>query len=120
MSGDFTARQEEQRPWGCFRVQAEEPDFKVKTIIVGPGKRLSLQRHARRSEHWFIVAGQGIVTKDSDLVPLEPGQAVDIPVGTWHRMHNPSTQDLVFIEVQTGDYFGEDDIERKEDDFGRL
>jgi mannose-6-phosphate isomerase-like protein (cupin superfamily) len=107
------------RPWGRYEVLADEGDHKVKRIIVAPGKRLSLQRHRRRAEHWYGISGQGIVTVDDRQIPLGPGQAVDIPRGGLHRIHNPGTVPLVYIEVQTGDYFGEDDIERVEDDYGR-
>ena len=90
-----------------------------KSSRVSPGKRFSLQTHQRRAEHWFLVSGEGRVTLDEELITLKPGEAVDIPTGTMHRMENPGEIELSFIEVQTGDYFGEDDIERFEDDFGR-
>jgi len=111
---------EDQRPWGFFKVLSEEGDYKVKKIVVHPGQRLSLQRHDHRSEHWYVVQGNARVTRNKEEIPLAPGQAVDIPRGSWHRAKNPGQDDLVFIEVQTGDYFGEDDIERKEDDYGRI
>ncbi len=98
---------------------ADETDHKVKRIVVYPGQRLSLQRHRHRSEHWYVVSGQALVTLNDDSIPLSSGMAVDIPQGAWHRVQNPGSQDLVFIEVQTGEYFGEDDIERAEDDYGR-
>ncbi len=110
---------EDQRPWGYYQVLSDEPDHKVKRIIVHPDKRLSLQRHAHRSEHWYIIQGKAIVTLDDKQIPLMKGMSADIPRGTAHRIKNPGTDNLVFIEVQTGDYFGEDDIERLEDDFGR-
>jgi mannose-6-phosphate isomerase-like protein (cupin superfamily) len=112
--------EEDHRPWGYYRVLADEPDHKVKRIVVYPGQRLSLQRHRRRSEHWFIVQGKGAVTKDQEVIPVQSGSSVDIPRGAWHRISNPGDGVTVFIEVQTGDYFGEDDIERSEDDYGRL
>jgi mannose-6-phosphate isomerase-like protein (cupin superfamily) len=112
-------KREDHRPWGFYRVLADEPDLKVKTITVYPDKRLSLQRHHRRAEHWYVAHGSALVTRDGEEIPLEPGQAVDIPRGAWHRMRNPGDTPLVFVEVQTGDYFGEDDIERAEDDYGR-
>ena len=108
------------RPWGYYQVLADEADHKVKRIVVYPGKRLSLQRHRQRAEHWFLLAGQGIVTRDQEVITLRAGDAVDIPRGSRHRVENPELRDLAFIEVQTGDYFGEDDIERLEDDFGRI
>jgi mannose-6-phosphate isomerase len=109
----------DQRPWGNYQVLADEPDHKVKRIVVYPGKRLSLQRHRQRAEHWYLVAGRGLVTRDREEFALTAGQAVDIPRGARHRLENPGPEKVVFIEVQTGDYFGEDDIERFEDDFGR-
>jgi mannose-6-phosphate isomerase len=109
----------ELRPWGTYEVLAEAPDHKVKTITVAPGKRLSYQRHARRSEHWFIVTGTGAVVLDGVEKEIGPASVIDIPVGMAHRIANTGTEDLVFIEVQHGEYFGEDDIVRLEDDFGR-
>jgi mannose-6-phosphate isomerase len=109
----------DERPWGNYQVLADEPDHKVKRIVVYPGKRLSLQRHRQRAEHWYLIAGRGLVTRDQEKIALSAGQAVDIPRGAGHRMENPGPGDVTFIEVQTGDYFGEDDIERFEDDYGR-
>jgi mannose-6-phosphate isomerase len=109
----------DHRPWGSYEVLADATDHKVKRIVVYPGKRLSLQRHRRRSEHWYILRGQALATIDGQEISLNPGQALDIPTGTAHRIANRGTVDVTFIEVQTGDYFGEDDIERIEDDFGR-
>lgn len=113
-------REEDHRPWGYYQVISDEPDLKVKKIFVYPGKRLSLQRHKHRTEHWYIVRGKAIVTLDSNEVYLEKGMSVDISRGTLHRIMNTGTENLTFIEVQTGDYFGEDDIERVEDDYGRV
>ncbi len=112
--------EEDHRPWGYYRVLADEVDHKVKMIVVHPGQRLSLQRHRRRSEHWYIVQGNAVVTKDENDIPVQVGSSVDIPVGAWHRISNPGADNTVFIEIQTGDYFGEDDIERSQDDYGRL
>ena len=109
----------DQRPWGNYQVLADEQDHKVKRIVVYPGKRLSLQRHRQRAEHWYLIAGQGLVTRDREEISLSAGEAVDIPRGARHRLENPGPLEVVFIEVQTGDYFGEDDIERFEDDYGR-
>lgn len=113
------ALEEDRRPWGYYQVLSDEPDHKVKRIVVYPGQRLSLQRHRRRSEHWYVVSGQATVTRNQESIPVSSGTALDIPQGTWHRVENPGGQNLVFIEVQTGEYFGEDDIERAEDDYGR-
>lgn len=108
-----------QRPWGTYAVLAESSDFKVKTIEVHPGRRISYQKHAHRSEHWFVVAGQGAVTLDGRVTEVRSGDSVDIPQGAAHRVHNTGPGPLVFVEVQHGDYFGEDDIERLDDDYGR-
>jgi len=107
------------RPWGRYEVLAEYPTHKVKTIWVSPGQRLSYQRHAKRAEHWFIVTGQGEVTIDGVVRKVQPGDEVSFGIGVAHRMHNTGSEELIFVEVQTGTYFGEDDIVRIEDDFGR-
>lgn len=113
-------KREDHRPWGYYQVLSDSPDHKVKRIVVYPGKRLSLQRHRHRSEHWTIVSGTALVTRDSQEIPLNVGESVDIHLGAIHRVFNPGGEALVFIEVQMGDYFGEGDIERLEDDFGRV
>jgi mannose-6-phosphate isomerase-like protein (cupin superfamily) len=110
---------EDHRPWGYYLVLEDEPNYKVKRIVVYPGQRLSLQRHRRRAEHWLVVQGHAEVVRNDETLNLEAGQAVDIPRGAWHRVRNPGTENMAFIEVQSGDYFGEDDIERAEDDYGR-
>lgn len=97
----------------------DQPNYKVKRITVSPGHRLSYQRHARRSEHWFVVEGLARVTLDGVVHDLGPGRAIDIPKGAAHRVENPGGEELLFIEVQRGTYFGEDDILRLEDDYGR-
>lgn len=112
-------REHDERPWGSYTVLDEDAGHKVKRIVVLPGNRLSYQRHARRSEHWFVVAGQGHVTLDGIVHVVAAGHAIDIPTGAAHRIENRGTDDLVFIEVQHGSYFGEDDIVRLEDDYGR-
>jgi len=112
-------REFDRRPWGTYTVLEEAPTFKVKRIEVLPGKRLSYQKHAQRAEHWVVVAGTAKVTLDGREITVRTGEAIDIPVGTAHRVENPATDDLVFIEVQRGTYLGEDDIVRLEDDFGR-
>jgi mannose-6-phosphate isomerase-like protein (cupin superfamily) len=112
-------RSEEQRPWGFYRVLSDQNDHKVKQITVWPGKRLSLQSHQRRAEHWLIVSGQARVTLNAQYYDLEAQEAIDIPRGAAHRIQNIGQCPLVFIEVQQGEYFGEDDITRLEDDFGR-
>lgn len=112
--------EEDHRPWGYYIVLADESGHKVKRIVVDPGQRLSLQRHRHRSEHWYIIAGAGTVRNGPDEIIVKAGISVDIPRLTWHRISNSGDRPLVFIEVQTGDYLGEDDIERAEDDYGRL
>jgi mannose-6-phosphate isomerase len=109
----------EERPWGSFTVLVDDADHKVKSILVAPGQRISYQTHARRSEHWFIVRGQGSVVLDGVLHEVGPGSTIDVPQGMAHRIKNAGDEDLIFIEVQHGDYFGEDDIVRLDDDFGR-
>lgn len=107
------------RPWGRYEVLQESTSHKVKCIWVNPGKRLSYQRHKFRAEHWFIVKGSAEVTIDGVKRLVGPGDTVDFPIGVLHRIHNVGTEEVIFVEVQTGTYFGEDDIERVEDDFGR-
>ena len=110
----------EERPWGSYTVLDDQPHSKVKRLEVSPGKRLSYQRHAHRAEHWFVVAGRAVVTLDGERLEVGAGEAVDIPLGAAHRVENPTDDEpLVFVEVQTGTSFGEDDIERLEDDYGR-
>jgi mannose-6-phosphate isomerase len=110
----------DERPWGNFTVLDEGEGYKVKRIEVLPGKRLSYQKHARRAEHWFIVQGEARVTLDGNEVMLYPGEYIDIPVSAAHRIENPGEVKLIFIEAQRGDYLGEDDIVRLQDDFGRI
>lgn len=107
------------RPWGYYQILSDTADHKVKRILVVPGGTLSLQRHTRRAEHWYAVSGSGAAAIDGKVHPLSTGGAVDIPKGAAHRLENTGREDLVIIEVQTGTYFGEDDIERLEDKYGR-
>ena len=97
----------------------EGPDYKVKRITVAAQRRLSYQQHARRQEHWLVVHGTGRVTLEGKEFDVHLGTAVDVPVQAAHRIANTGTGPLVFIEVQRGDYFGEDDIVRLNDDYGR-
>ena len=110
---------ESTRPWGRYEILQESDSHKVKCIWVSPGKRLSYQRHQKRAEHWFIVAGSARITLNGVVSELNAGQTLDIGIGDLHRVENIGSDDLVFIEVQSGSYFGEDDIERIEDDYGR-
>ncbi len=109
----------EERPWGSFTVLDEGANYKVKRIEVLPGKRLSYQKHARRAEHWMIVQGTARFTLDDQELMVAIGETVDIPIGAAHRVENPGPEKLIFIEIQRGDYLGEDDIVRLSDDFGR-
>jgi mannose-6-phosphate isomerase len=108
-----------ERPWGTYMVLLNDADHKVKEITVHPGKRLSLQRHKKRDEHWFIHQGTAKVTINGVQRTLSVGQFIDIPRECVHRIENIGSDNMVFIEIQTGEYFGEDDIERLEDDHGR-
>jgi mannose-6-phosphate isomerase len=117
VTGDPT---HETRPWGEFFVLSDEATHKVKRIVVRPGQRLSYQRHQRRAEHWFVVSGRAQVTLDGVVRTVAPGEAIDIPRGAAHRIENDGVEDVVFVEVQHGDYFGEDDITRLDDDYGRV
>jgi mannose-6-phosphate isomerase len=111
----------DRRPWGSFTILDEGAGFKVKRIEVLPGKRLSYQKHRHRNEHWFVVAGTAKVTLNDETIFVETDKTIDIKIGDAHRVENPSeTEDLIFIEIQRGDYLGEDDIIRLEDDFGRI
>ena len=109
----------DRRPWGSFTVLDEGDGFKVKRIEVLPGKRLSYQKHSQRAEHWVVVQGTAKVTLDDKEIEVPAGEAIDIGVGSTHRVANTGPELLVFIEVQRGGYLGEDDIVRLQDDFGR-
>lgn len=106
-------------PWGMWEVLLEEPAYKVKRVIVLPGKRLSYQKHFKRNEHWCIIEGVALVTLDGKDILLKAGQAIDIPMEAAHRVANPEQFPLIFIEIQRGMYLGEDDIVRFTDDYGR-
>jgi mannose-6-phosphate isomerase-like protein (cupin superfamily) len=115
-----------ERPWGKYYVLVDQANHKVKRLVVNPGKRLSLQSHEHRSEHWVVVEGVGTFEIHVGDDPTEwvkqyhPEDHAYIPKRAKHRIHNKGTQDLVIIEVQCGNYTGEDDITRYEDDFGRV
>ena len=117
---DAEGRVFDERPWGTFTVLDDTMvDHKVKRIVVNPQKRLSYQRHEKRAEHWFVVSGNATAILDGAEIELSPGQSIDIQIGQAHRCENRTNVPVVFIEIQTGTYFGEDDIVRLEDDFGR-
>ena len=106
-------------PWGKWEVLLDESHYKVKRIIVDPGHRLSYQKHTRRKEHWIIVRGEAVVTLDDCTINLQQGEHIDIDFEVAHRIANYGKEPVVFIEVQQGSYFGEDDIVRLDDDYGR-
>ena len=107
------------RPWGTYTILEESSGYKIKRIVVKPGKRLSLQKHFHRSEHWVVVNGTAVVRVGEEEKLVRTNESIYIPIGDVHRLHNPGNVDLVLIEVQVGEYLGEDDIVRIEDDFKR-
>lgn len=107
------------RPWGYYKVLLETEYCKVKEITVNPHQRLSYQKHFKRSEYWTIVKGIASITLDEEMIERQPGESIHIPVTAAHRIENKANTPLIFIEVQTGTYFGEDDIIRLDDDYGR-
>jgi mannose-6-phosphate isomerase-like protein (cupin superfamily) len=111
----------QQTPWGYWQVLDDNEIYKVKKISVKPGQRLSYQKHFKREEFWIIVQGQAEVVLNGEIHRLNPGQTISIPQESLHRVGNASSssEDLIFIEIQRGEYFGEDDIVRLEDDYGR-
>ena len=110
----------EHRPWGSFTILEDGEDCKVKRLVVKPGQVLSLQLHHQRAEYWVVTQGEAKVRNGDEEFLLPAGQSTYIPVETMHRLENPGTEDVHIIEVQVGDYFGEDDIERFEDIYGRV
>jgi mannose-1-phosphate guanylyltransferase/mannose-6-phosphate isomerase len=116
---EVTAGREVFRPWGSYDSLESRPGFQVKRLAVLPGAVLSLQLHHRRAEHWVVVAGTARITRDDEIFELKPNQHTFIPVGCRHRIENVGTELLEIIEVQIGDYLGEDDIVRFEDKYGR-
>lgn len=106
-------------PWGRWEVLLDEASCKVKKITVLPGKRLSYQKHFKRQEHWMVVEGVAKVTLNDEIHVVKTGEYIDIPQEAAHRIANESNAPLVFIEIQRGSYFGEDDIVRLQDDYGR-
>jgi len=106
-AGDVSEREFDERPWGNYQVLEDATSHKVKRLEVAPGHRLSYQRHEERAEHWYVIAGEATVTLDGVDHVLGPGQAIDIPRGSAHRVANRGAEPLTFIEVQVGDYFGE-------------
>jgi len=108
-----------ERPWGSWHVLEEADGYKVKRIVVEPHSRLSYQTHQHRSEHWVVVSGKATCVIDGRIVVAGPGDCVEVPIGAAHRLANDEDETLVVVEVQRGQYTGEDDILRLEDDYGR-
>jgi mannose-6-phosphate isomerase len=109
----------ETRPWGTFENLADKEYCKVKEIIIKPGHAPSYQFHNKRNETWVLISGTGTLTLNDMKSSVGAGDTIQVPIGMKHRIRNTSDEDLIFIEVQWGDYFGEDDIVRLEDDYNR-
>jgi len=116
---EHSLHREVHRPWGTYDSVESGPGYQVKRLSVKPGGAMSLQRHRQRAEHWVVVAGVARITRDDEVFELRANESTYIPLGAKHRIENPGTEMLHIIEVQTGDYLGEDDIERFEDRYGR-
>jgi mannose-1-phosphate guanylyltransferase len=108
------------RPWGTYTVLQEDPRFKIKRIEVKPGQRLSLQMHHHRSEHWVVVSGMARIVNGEKEMFIGTNESTYIPAGQRHRLENPGLLNLVMVEVQSGQYLGEDDIVRFDDNYGRV
>ncbi len=115
-----TKTQRVHRPWGFYQSLHVGERFQVKRITVNPGAKLSLQKHFHRAEHWVVVNGTALVTRDDEQVLLRENESIYLPLGSVHRLENPGRLPLNLIEVQSGPYLGEDDIVRMEDDYARL
>lgn len=109
-----------QRPWGFYKVISSSFGYLVKEIHVVPGKKISLQKHKYRAEHWVVVSGKAKITRNEEVIFLEKNQSTYIPQGVIHRLENTEKTPLIIIEVQSGNYIGEDDITRLEDEYGRI
>lgn len=110
----------EFRPWGGFELLADQKDFKAKRVTVDAKQQLSYQSHTERAEHWVVISGEAVVVLEGKEYPLRAGESIFIPRGAKHRIRNVGNSPLIFVEIQTGTYFGEDDIERFEDDYERV
>jgi mannose-6-phosphate isomerase-like protein (cupin superfamily) len=110
----------EQRPWGEFENLLDNNICKVKTITIKPGQAPSYQYHFKREEVWIIINGSGELKLNNQITPVYKGRIIHIPLQAKHQIKNTGTEDLIFIEVQLGEYFGEDDIVRLEDNYGRV
>ncbi|NKE48680.1 cupin domain-containing protein [Roseomonas frigidaquae] len=118
-STTYTVGEHGERPWGSWELLACGDGYVLKRIIVLPGQKLSLQKHEHRSEHWVVVGGNALVTRDEELIELKENEAIFLPLGCVHRLENKGQVPLILIEVQTGAYLSEDDIIRLEDVYGR-
>lgn len=116
----MTSKKIVECPWGKYEIISEDKTNKIKKITINPGHRLSLQYHQHRTEYWVIISGNGIVTYDDKVRPMEEKEIITIHQGVKHRIENSGTEALVLIEVQCGDYLGEDDIVRLDDDYHRV
>ena len=110
----------EERPWGSYTILNSGVSYQVKKLVISPGKRISMQSHKFRAEHWFVVSGEGVAELNDDIITVLPGDSVDVSIGVKHRVTNRGEGDLVLIEVRTGTSFSEEDIIRYEDDYGRV
>lgn len=120
MINSYQKGQKDNRPWGTWEVLDAGNGFCVKRICVTPKNILSLQSHNHRSEHWIIVSGEAVVTLGEDKIVKKANESIYIPVGTKHRIQNDGTENMEFIEIQTGDNLDENDIIRYEDSYGRV
>ncbi len=116
----FNYKDKEERPWGVFFILHDEKKYKIKRLEIYPGKRLSYQYHLKRSETWTIIQGSPIITLNDNIKTFNEGDTVVIKKGVKHRVENLGNENIIIIEVQTGSYFGEDDIIRLEDDYNRV
>ncbi len=116
----MTSEKTSQRPWGAYTILEEGPQYKIKRVVVNPGSKLSLQKHMHRSEHWVVVSGTAKVINGTQEMIVHVNESTYIPKNTMHRLENPGKIPLILIEVQSGEYLEEDDIERFEDDYGRI
>ncbi|BDV43797.1 mannose-6-phosphate isomerase [Geotalea uraniireducens] len=119
ISTEMAGLERGERPWGTYTVLDESRNYKIKRIEVGAGQRLSLQMHHHRSEHWIVVSGTARVTCGEEEYVVNVNESTFIPIGRCHRLENPGKIPLVIIEVQSGEYLGEDDIVRFDDDYHR-